>query len=216
MKKIMVAIACMAGLLVGGFMVMGTYNYAVAQGVEHSDAGVFDAGPDAGPYRTAAPVTPRDPAPASGVSDPVEDPGGFAGDALSAYRAAQYAFFVVLALFGLSRGLLYVGDKYGVAMLRTYRTYILFVSAVLGGAVLSVATLSTIDLRVVLGAIASAAVLELRGAGKMTLAARAESMYNAYLAQTGGRSAVTGVELPAWAATTQAVRDGWLAAARAV
>lgn len=205
MTKIMIAFACVAGLVLGGFSMIGTYNYAMAQGSEVSDGGVPDGG--------IALVSPAPAAPQ--VADPVTNPAGFASDALDAYRAAQYAFFVVLSLYGLSRGLLYVGDKYKVAMLRTYRTYIVFASSVLGGSILSIAALSTIDLRVVLGAIASAAVLELRGSGKMTALARAESLYNAYREHTGGKSAVTGADLPTWVALPEAVRSAWIATAKA-
>ncbi len=44
--------------------------------------------------------------------------------------------------------------------------------------------------------------------------AAAESLYMAYAKPTGGRSAVTGAELPLFAACKPLVRAGWLAAAK--
>ena len=148
------------------------------------------------------------------MHDPVENPRGFADDTLHAFRAAQYAFFLVLVLFGISRGLLYVSDKHDVKFLDKHRAYILFSTSVLGGSVLSLIALSHIDLRVVLGAVASAAMLELRGRGKMSEASRAKSLYEAYATSTEWKSAVTGADLPQWGALPPTVVSGWLASAK--
>lgn len=40
--------------------------------------------------------------------------------------------------------------------------------------------------------------------------------YEAYCATTGWKSAVTGADLPPFAATPEAVQNGWIAAASAV
>lgn len=221
MKKIALALCCITGLAVGGVTTIGTYQYAIAQG--DSDAGLTvssasDAGPvaavtePAGPPSDANSIEPKE---AAKVVDLVSDPGGYAQDVLSAYRAAQYAFFVVLVLFGISTGILWLDSKYKFHRLKAYRRYIVFGSSVLGGAIVSLAALEHIDLRVVAGAIAAALMLELRGKGAQTMEGRAKSMYEAYAGHTGWKSAVTGADLPQWADVPQAVRDAWIAVAKA-
>lgn len=219
MKNVFVVMLCVLGLAAGSGVTIGTYKYASAQGYEAPhDAGALE--PDAGltvsrPVATIAPAEPKQ------VHDPVTDPGGYAQDVLGAFRAAQYAFFVVLTLFGISRLAIYLDDKFDIPWLERGRSYIVFGSSVLGGAIVSLAALSTVDLRVVVGSVASAAILELRGRGKMTLEARAKSMYEAYLDATGGVSAVSGAPLPSWETLALPgtphgadVRRAWLAAAK--
>jgi hypothetical protein len=213
MKKLAYAVLCVVGIWAGSTFLMGTYRYAIAQGEAASpDAGlVVDADPASGPSKPSDPGTEK-----GDRSDPVEDPGGYATDVLDAYRAAQYAFLIVLVLWGISHGVIYVDDRWDTPRIAKARPYIVIGSSVLGSAILSLYALSTIDLRAVVGAIVAACVLEMRGQGKHTVTGRAEAMYQAYATQTGWKSAVTGAPLPPWREVPDAVRKGWLAAASVV
>lgn len=211
MKKTFVVMLCAAALIFGGFAVTGTYQYAAAQGPP--DAGMTvssGAKPDAPALRDEGPDDKVPP-------DVVDDPGSYAQDVLAAYRAAQYAFFVVLILFAISQGALWVGDRYTLPWLAKARPYLVFGSSVLGGAIVSISALEHVDLRVVMGAIAAAFMLELRTGRrtKETVEARAQRLYEAYATHTGWKSAVTGAKLPAWPDLPVAVHDAWLATAKA-
>lgn len=121
----------------------------------------IDAGPS--PETAAAPALV---VPPPILKDPVDDPSGYAQDALGAFRAGQWAFLVVLGLFGLARGLLFVAAKWSIAWLKRATPALVAASAALASVGASLAGGSGFDLRATAGAVLMVAALYLSPAPK--------------------------------------------------
>lgn len=123
----------------------------------------IDAGPepavvvDAGTTPAGAPVEP----PAT-IKDPVQDPGGFARDVQSAFKAGQWFMLAVVGLFGLSRVLLWAAAKWSVDWLKRWAPVLVTASSLLAAVGASLMAGGTVDWQTTLGALLAAIALYLR------------------------------------------------------
>jgi hypothetical protein len=114
-----------------------------------------DAGVDLQPVTaTAKPAPPV-------LVDPVDNPTGYASDALTAFRAGRWAFLIVLGLFGLARGLLFVATRYSVTWLKRATPSLVAVSAALASVGASISAGAGVDVWATVGALLMAVALYL-------------------------------------------------------
>ena len=78
------------------------------------------------------------------------------------YQAAPMALLLIMALYGVSRGILWLDSRRKSNILAKLRPFLVMATSILGGVVVSLSMVSEIDLRVILGAMAASIALELR------------------------------------------------------
>jgi hypothetical protein len=167
--NVRLAMLALLTALLGAALFLGCVRVGTAHADDPPVASVMDAGAgpliDAGPYRTPAAfesggsLTP--PAVAPVLTDPVDNPGGYARDAVDAFRAGQWAFLVVLLLFGLARLLLFVASKWSIDWLKKATPSLVALSVALASVGASLAAGGAIDWRAMLGALAMVVALYL-------------------------------------------------------
>jgi hypothetical protein len=117
-----------------------------------------DAGVDLQPVTaTTSRTTPSKPV----LVDPVDNPTLFAKDAVAAFRAGRWAFLIVLGLFGLARGLLFVATRYSVTWLKRATPSLVAVSAALASVGASISAGAGVDVWATVGALLMAVALYL-------------------------------------------------------
>lgn len=124
---------------------------------------LVDAGPpDPVVVADHAAPTPPPVVAAPAIKDPVADPGGFAKDVQTTFRAGQWFMLAILGLFGLSRLLLWAAAKWSIAWLKRYAPVLVTASGLLAAVGATVSAGGTFDWQAVAGALFAAAALYLR------------------------------------------------------
>jgi hypothetical protein len=127
-------LAAVLALMIGGLITMGTYRLAEAQTVSSSEVAA-----------TANPST-----------DQVDSV------VIETYHSAPMVLLLIFALYGVSRFVLWLDSRRQSDTLAKLRPYIVTVTSILGGVIISLSMVETIDLKVMLGALAAAVALELK------------------------------------------------------
>jgi hypothetical protein len=91
---------------------------------------------------------------------------GISGDVLGAYKAAPWAFFLVVGLYLVSEFILWVDSKIKSDVLSLLRSYLVFLVSVLAGAIFSLVAVGSIDGRAILGAMTASLMLEIKSRKK--------------------------------------------------
>lgn len=106
--------------------------------------------PGEAPIKTGAPI-----------ADPVDNPSGYAKDAVDAFRAGRWALLVMLVLFGVARGLLFVAAKRKAAWLKRATPSLVALSVALAASAASLSAGGAIDFGALIGALGMAVGLYL-------------------------------------------------------
>jgi hypothetical protein len=107
-------------------------------------------------------VTPLPPV----LTDPVDDPAGFAQDVKGAFKTSQWFFLVVLALFGLARALLYASTRWSLPWLKRWAPVLVTASGLLAAVGASLGATGSVEWQPTLGALFAALAIYLRPEAK--------------------------------------------------